>query len=313
MNTIYDLTTIVPELKRDLEELVKTGQMNEAMKLTKEFSAIIGKPIYFAHFGSPHFPTRNFEAPTVFVHLNPGASVGDTSNFDTFFSQKWNKVDFYNQHRLKNNSTIEEIIEKYAYDWEWYARNRFDRDNQRDNFDFKQACFLKGFPDNGIDLKDGHDYEIQKNNSINVIDQKLQLELFPYSSNSIDTSLLNVIIRKKPELIIPYINRLLDLITIYPHKYILFGSRIYDTLFKFYDNNIERIIEYISPEQRFEGITKNALTFSFIRLKWKNKIIDAGIANSFPRRDLPNAYAKMEMYGKLCADYYISEQLKLNK
>lgn len=308
-----NLKSIVPELFKDYIDLKNEGHINEAMKLTKEYSDVLGKPFYFSHHGTPHYPTRNFEAPTVFVHLNPGASLGDTSNFENFFAQKWDSVNFYNQHGLNNNSTIEEIIEKYAYDWEWYARNRFGRDNQRDNFDFKQACFLKGFPNNGIDLKEGYDYEVQKFNSINVLDQKLQLELFPYASNTIDTSLLDKIFCKKPELITPHLERMLNIISLYPHKYIIFGSRIYDSLFKLYDNNIERIIDYISQEQRFEGITKRALTFTFIRLKWKNKLIDAGIAHSFPRRDLPNAYEKMAQYGELCADFYINEQLKLNK
>jgi hypothetical protein len=29
-------------------------------------------------------------------------------------------------------------------------------------------------------------------------------------------------------------------------------------------------------EQKFKGITKNSLAFSFIRLKWKNQQINAG-------------------------------------
>ena len=77
------------------------------------------------------------------------------------------------------------------------------------------------------------------------------------------------------------------------------------------DGKINKIIDYKSPEQRFEGITKNALNFTFLRLKWKGKIFDAGIAHSFPRRDLPNAYDKMAQYGKLCANYYLS-QLAVN-
>ena len=308
---MVNLKSIVPALFRDYIDLKKEGRINEAMRLTKAYSEVLGKPFFFSHLGSPHYPIRNFDAPTVFVHLNPGASNGDTSSLEIFFAQKWDSVKFYNQHSLNNNSTIDEIIAKYVYDWQWYARNRFQRDNQRDNFDFKQACFLKGFPDNGIDLKEGNDRITQGYNSINVLDQKLQLELFPYASSTIDTSLLDIIFHKKPDLIVPYLERLLNLITIHPHKYVLFGSRVYDVLFQLYDDKINKIIDYKSPEQRFEGITKNALNFTFLRLKWKGKIFDAGIAHSFPRRDLPNAYDKMAQYGKLCANYYLS-QLAVN-
>ena len=312
MKTIEEILTILPELKRDLDDLITTGRTKEAMRLTKEYSEFLGQPFYFAHHGIPHYPINNFDAPTVFAHLNPGSGLGEISSMESFSAQTCGDY-LMTKYGLNKDSNISEYIEKYVYFTEWYARNRFDRDNERDNFDYKQACFLKGFPENGIDLKDGHDHDVQKHNSINVIDQKLQLELFPYSSNKIDTYALSKILNKKPELLTPYINRLLDIIALYPHKYILFGSRIYDTILKVYNQDVEKIIEYISPEQKFEGITKNILAFTFIRLKWKNKIMDAGIAHSFPRRDLPNAYEKMEKYGKLCADFYISEQDKLNK
>ena len=35
-------------------------------------------------------------------------------------------------------------------------------------------------------------------------------------------------------------------------------------------------------------------------ITYKDKIINAGIAYSFPRRDLPNAFEKMRKYGELC-------------
>jgi len=154
-------------------------------------------------------------------------------------------------------------------------------------------------------LKDGYDYEVQRYNSINVLDQKLQLELFPYGSNTISTPALCKIFIQKPELITPYIEKLFDIIIQYPRKYILFGSRVYDTLFLLYDKNIKSIIEDKSPEKKFTGVTKKSLTFSYIKLNWKGHIIVAGIANSFPRRDLPNAYDKMEEYGRLSYEYYI--------
>ena len=35
-------------------------------------------------------------------------------------------------------------------------------------------------------------------------------------------------------------------------------------------------------------------------ITYMDKTINAGIAYSFPRRDLPNAFEKMKKYGELC-------------
>jgi hypothetical protein len=62
-------------LHRDFSDLLNTGKITEAEWLSKELSNLLGKPIYFSHFGEPHYPVQNFDAQTVFVHLNPGASL----------------------------------------------------------------------------------------------------------------------------------------------------------------------------------------------------------------------------------------------
>jgi len=297
------------ELYSDLRDLFKDGQIKTAMRLTKDYSETLGKSFYFAHHKVPHYPVRNFDAPTVFVNLNPGTSLGDTSAIECFFKQKWNGC-FNGIDIMQKSKNSEDLLQNYIEVWEWYARKRFGENGEKDNFDYKTACFLLYWPDNGIDLKKGNlkVKDNQKYNTINVIDQKLQLELFPYGSNTISTNLLNDIFRKKPELIIPYIEKLFDIITLYPHKYVIFASRVYHSLFQLYDKNINNIIEYISPEKNFYDITKNKLSFSFIRLKWKDKAFDAGIAHSFPRRDLPNAFEKMVTYGKGCAEYFLKIQ-----
>ncbi len=308
-----DLKKIVPELYADLSDLLSTGRINRAMQLTRDYSQTLGKPFYFSHIKWPHYPTHNLDAKTAFVHLNPGTGLGDTSSMENFLSQKWDKEKFFAEHSLPANATLDQVVEMYKYESEWYARKRFGEKKERDNFDFKQACFLKQWPDSGIELQDGYDHDTQRINSINVIDQKLQLELFPYGSNTISTHLLDDIFRKHPELITPYIEKLFDFIVLHPRKYVLFGSRVFDTLFQRYDSSVNRIIDYISPEQKFEGITKNRLSFTFIRLKWNGKVFDAGIAHSFPRRDLPNAFEKMEEYGRLCAEYYLEKQKSVSK
>ncbi len=161
--------------------------------------------------------------------------------------------------------------------------------------------------DSGIELKNGDlkDRAIQQFNSVNVLNQKLQLELFPYGSNTIDTTKILKAFELEPIIITPYLEKLLDTLILHPRKYVLFGSRIFSSLFKIYHQKVQPIIDVEEVEKKFTGITKNSLAFSFVRLNWKNQQINAGIVHSFPRRDLPNAYDKMADYGKLCWEDFI--------
>lgn len=293
-------------LKIDFTELLNKGRITRAEYLSRELSSLLNKPIYFSHFGEPHYPVQNFDAKTVFVHLNPGAGLGDTSTPEKFYSQRWNREGFFRRFNLTEGAGIEEVLKAYKTGWENYAHQRFIVNNEFDNFDFKQACFLLHWPDSGIDLKNGdlRDRTIQQYNSVNVLNQKLQLELFPYGSNTINTVQLVNAFNLKPELIAPFVEAMLDMITLHPRKYTLFGSRVFQQLFHAYHLRVKPIIVVEKPEQKFQNITKNSLAFSLMRLQWNNTPFDVGIVHSFARRDLPNAYDKMADYGKLCFQFF---------
>ncbi len=294
-------------LYKDFHDLLHYGKILRAEKLSRDLSSLIGTPMYFGHFSEPHYPTTNFDANTVFVHLNPGAGLGNIASEEEFYAQKWNRQQLITEYKLSENASIEQLIDAYSESWKNYAHNRFVVKNEFDNFDYKQACFLLHWENSGIELKKGDlkDREIQQTNSVNVINQKLQLELFPYGSNTIDTNKIVKAFELEPSIIAPYIENLLDIIVLHPRKYVLFGSRIFSSLFKIYHQKIQPIIELNEVEQKFTGITKNSLAFSFVRLNWKNQQINAGIAHSFPRRDLPNAYDKMADYGKLSWEHFM--------
>ncbi len=296
-------------LYEDFHDLLHYGKILRAEKLSRDLSSLIGTPMYFGHFSEPHYPTTNFDANTVFVHLNPGAGLGNIASEEEFYAQKWNRQQLITEYKLSENASIEQLIDAYSESWKNYAHNRFVVKNEFDNFDYKQACFLLHWENSGIELKKGDlkDREIQQTNSVNVINQKLQLELFPYGSNTIDTNKIVKAFELEPSIIAPYIENLLDIIVLHPRKYVLFGSRIFSSLFKIYHQKIQPIIELNEVEQKFIGITKNSLAFSFVRLNWKNQQINAGIAHSFPRRDLPNAYDKMADYGKLSWEYFMKQ------
>ena len=293
-------------LIEDYQDLLTEGKIKRAISLSRDLSNLMRSSMYFSHFSEPHYPTFNLDAQTVFVHLNPGAGLGNTNSDDEYYAQKWNRQQLIEDYKLSEKASIDQWLVAYAESWKNYAHNRFVVKNEFDNFDYKQACFLLHWENSGIDLIKGNlkDREIQQTNSINVINQKLQLELFPYASNTIDTNKIIKAFELDPGIIAPYIENLLDTIILHPRKYVLFGSRIFSSLFKIYHQKIQPIIELNEVEHKFIGITKNSLAFSFVRLKWKNQQINAGIAHSFPRRDLPNAYDKMADYGKLCWEYF---------
>jgi hypothetical protein len=295
-----------PWLEEDINDLLVNGKITRAISLSHDLTNLMKSPMYFSHFSEPHYPTYNLDAKTIFVHLNPGVGLGNTNSENEFYNQKWDQVKAKKNYNLSENPSTEEWINTYSESWKNYAYDRFVVKNEFDNFDYKQACFLLHWENSGIDLIKGNlkDREIQRTNSVNVINQKLQLELFPYGSNTIDTNKIVKSFELEPIIIAPYIENLLDTIVLYPRKYVLFGSRIFSSLFKIYHQKVQPIIEVPEEEQKFNGITKNSLAFSFIKLNWKNQPVNAGIVHSFPRRDLPNAYDKMAEYGKLCWEYF---------
>ncbi len=307
MNPIHSLPSIIQTpLRRDYTDLLTHGKMLEAEKLSRELSALLDVPFYFSHFGNPHYPVQNIEAKTVFVHLNPGAGLGQFNTESEFFAQRWDKDAFYKQHGLAQQVGIDEVLNGYIQGWKNYAHQRFVIKGEMDNFDFKQACFLMHWPESGINLINGDlsHRTVQQQNMVNVIEQKLQLELLPYGSNTINTSQLLKAFELKPDLLSPYIENLLALITLHPRKYVLFGSRVFQQLFRAYHIRVKPIILQENPEIKIQHITKNSLSFSCMRLQWENQTVDAGIAHSFARRDLPNAYQKMAAYGLACYRYY---------
>jgi hypothetical protein len=293
-------------LIEDYQDLLLEGKIKRAITLSRSLSNLMKSPLYFSHFSEPHYPTNNLDAKTVFVHLNPGVGLGNTNSENEFYNQKWNKDKLTKEYNLTESASIEEWLNAYSESWKNYAHDRFVVKNEFDNFDYKQACFLLHWENSGIEFIKGNlkDREIQQTNIVNVINQKLQLELFPYGSNTIDTNKIVKAFDLEPNIIIPYIENLLDTIVAHPRKYVLFGSRIFSSLFKNYHQKVQPIIELEEVEQKFTGITKNSLAFSYVKLNWKNEPINAGIVHSFPRRDLPNAYDKMADYGKLCWEYF---------
>ena len=106
-------TTLHLGLQRDFKDLLNAGKITKAEQLSKDLTNLLGQTIYFSHFGEPHYPVHNLDAKTVFVHLNPGSGLGNTSSSENFYSQRWNREEFFRLHQLNESAGLEEVLSAY--------------------------------------------------------------------------------------------------------------------------------------------------------------------------------------------------------
>ena len=192
------------------------------LKQNKGYNDNIKEGISFATRALPVYTGGKRGAKTVMVMLNPGKGVKD-SNKDLLIELKKRSM-FTMLSKLccggacpqvtSSNVNLTEDIENYNYfnahygDWDC---------NRHDNFDLKQAFFLRDWKDSGIDLsEDNLDYIIEKNKVKNkedkeevqkrkleekrkVLNDKQQLELVPYASRSFSSFANKGKIKKNPK------------------------------------------------------------------------------------------------------------------
>lgn len=283
--------------------------------------------ISFATRALPVYTGGKRGAKTVMVMLNPGKGVKD-SNKDLLIELKKRSM-FTMLSKLcggaclqlsSGNVDLKEDIYNYHYFNTYYGD--WDR-NRHDNFDLKQAFFLRDWKDSGVCLNtDNLNYIIEHNKDKDgkeevqlkkleekrqVLNNKLQLELVPYASRSFssfaDTN--------KIKDLYPYVDTLLHEIFSKERKYVIFCSRLFNDVFKEYNTKYFSVT--FGEEQKYviEGKEKDKKTGKNKTLNTSctpitifnnedNSSINAIIANTFPSQALPNAYEKMAEYGKLC-------------
>lgn len=211
--------------------------------------------------------------------------------------------------------------------------------NRHDNFDLKQAFFLRdwAYSDVGVD-KNNLNYiidnkekakkdkateeDVQKRKleeKRKVLMNKQQLELVPYASRSFSSFAgKGKIKEQRIKKLCPYVETLLHEIFSQPREYVIFFSVLFNEVFKVY--NKESAKNYrVKPgkECKYQiigldkktGKNKIFRTFctpiTIFNLEDKSSI-KAIIANTFPSQALPNAYEIMAEYGKFCHDVYTS-------
>lgn len=249
--------------------------------------------------GLPGYFTGDRKAKTVMVMLNPGSDVFANENpFNTLRSLK--------KYGISLDSK-EKFVETYKRGYSRFGEIDIDR---IDNFDIKQAAFLKSWNKSGVTIpedfpegvknldKETRD-ECLKVVKRNVLMQKLQLELIPYSSRKFDTSTRNL------EVLMPYLETVLYEITKIPRDYVIFCSDVFEKIFEYAQQEkiatIETLLEDNIDLLQKDGKTKKA-NCTVVEITYKNKPQKALIAHTFPNQALSKAYDKMQKYGKFCYD-----------
>ena len=320
LKEIYE-NEIVP-LKKIIEfvEQYKKFKLTGAVELSELFKtetdAETKKEEVISTHGLPGFFAGDRDADTVMLMLNPGQDVVLANNPMITFEriERGKKIG-----KGINLNSLNEFISSYMEDSINYGEIDKDR---ADNFDLKQAAFLKHWDSCGVDFGDflDDDYkklrkkdkeEIDKINKVakrNVLMQKLSMDLIPYASRKFDGIDPNQI-----HLLFPYLETLFHEIFIKERKYVIFCSAFYDNLFKQYNKWKERKWEIEDVDNKKSTNTvfdqkngkKERLAYCtpiIIHQKDNGRIQPAIIAHTFPNQSLPNAYEKMEEYGRFCFD-----------
>ena len=311
--------TLDDRIRKDLEDLYNSGILkfieqfkNCKIKEAEELSMnLFGTPNEISTHGLPGYYAGKRDAKTVMVMLNPG--VDSTSHDNPFVTEE----------TLKKQGIMTGTIDDFFNSYKDGSKNYGDIDKDRiDNFDIKQAAFLKAwdesesgvvipkdFPDKIRDLPQKTKESLLKRVKQNVLMQKLQLDLIPYASRE-----FKKVEKEKMHFLFPYIDSLFGEIFSCERKYVMFCSDFFDTLFRMYSDDKEYtgsiefgdkkdmvLFQKDNKKDRKAYCTPIKITYN------KGKAmtsIHAVIAHTFPNKALPNAYDKMQEYGKFCFEEY---------
>ena len=307
--------TLDERIEKDLTELYNNGEIVAAHDLSiKMFGSHDG----FSAYGKPGHFAGNRDAYTVMVMLNPGKDVAAANN----------PIKTHNllcDLGIKTN-TLKEFIRTYKEASMKFGEKDFDKAinpgkyNEKyclDNFDIKQAAFLKHWEDCEVKIPDPFptkdDISLRQEVKKNVLMQKLQLELVPYASRTFEVK------DDKLELLFPFVETLFDeIFRKEDRRYVIFCSAYFKKLFEIY-NKDDRYPGWIKIGQTETGpsILKNGVSCTPIRIYRNGKekcpedvpSLKAVIAHTFPNQALPNAYSLMEKYGEFC--YRVFKDCKL--
>lgn len=259
------MTDLLSVMKRDLDEFHSTRKIERAKALARS----TGKHVN--HNEYPEYFFGDLGAKFVLIHLIPKQK----DNLDICYQGEFKFQDFtdyvvYHQKFGENN----------------YGKSLKNR--CKSSFDTKQVHFTRPF--NVLDLSSDDEFVSLQH----VIDDKLQLQLIPFSSNSFKTDLMT------HDALQPYIELLLDTIIKTKRDYVIFCGKVFESLLKPYAVKNE---DYTFKLVKTDGSSsEDNARFSCLILHYKGHNFKAGIAHSFAKQGLTGAI--MEDYGKKCCKLY---------
>ena len=246
-------------MRKAFEEWESEGKCSEALKLNQ----YIGEA-YF-DVTNPHFYTGDFTSKLVLVHLNPKRNVDN---------DEWGLKCIFPDFNVYT-----EYYKRFGYIK--YQKEREEGKIHKSPFDHKQIRFLKPF---GVLLFTGDKY----NDLELVIDSKLQLELIPYGSPDFNSN------KFRTEDLMPFTERILDLIGSKGRDYVIFCGRVFYKI----------LCPFIVKEKEFEfklQKTNGKETINQYQIKNIQLVngINATIAPQFARQGCP-----VDKYGEKIKEYY---------
>lgn len=265
------LTNFLNELEVIYSEWQTDGYCQEAAKLNRA----VGET-YFCTT-NPHFFTGNPASAMVLVHLNP----------------KRNKISSTKQYKLSTPAESGfRTFNDYLHYYQNFGAINYGKDSARTHrspFDHKQIRFLRPFRLLDIDSADVY------SNLQNVIDEKLQLELVPYGSPDFNYRHIGI------ENLMPFVSRLLSVITATERKYVIFCGAVFQPILEPYIQQ-HKSFRFKLPKKDGTS-TINEFELINLRLKHESKIIHAAIAPQFAKQGYPvEAYGEKIkcLYGEMC-------------
>lgn len=223
---------------------------------------------------NPHFFTGNLNAELVLVHLNPKRKKDTVSKSYALTKPMDNGFNTFKD---------------YLFYYQNFGKINYGLNSSRKHkspFDHKQIRFLQ--PLNVLPFSKNDVYY----NLETVIDSKLQIELIPFGSNNFNYKKIGV------NNIIPFIDRILNLIIGSERKYVIFCGAVFNEILTPY--TIDKKKHTFKLKKKDGSFTVSTFELINLKLQINNRIIDCTVAPQFAKQGYPvNEYGKKisELYG----------------
>jgi hypothetical protein len=251
-------TTLLSAMQADLQEFLATGTISRARQLAKATGQ------HFKADQLPQYFTGDPNGPVVLVHLNPKQANA--------------------QEQVPGWLTTSRTLEEYFDACRHFGARMYGPASprtHRSRFDHKQILFLRPF--GVIDFVQEHRRADRFTNLERMVDDKLQLELVPYSSASFSPRGLT------PKVLEPHLDRILATIVTVPRRYVLFCGAVFTPLLSQY---VTRWHEF-HLRKKDGTLERQRSSFANLRLPYRGGYVQAGLAQSWARQGIPmTAYAE---------------------